>query len=250
MTLDDKKHRILTLYCAHDGYPHITSLKCCDRFCEVCRHRDYLILKARYLPLIHEAENLSFLTLTVKNPSILQPVFIKKLQRDINKFRCSSYVRRHIHGGISVIECGHPSDRRNWNLHVHCLVSAHYIDQKIISKEWLKATGDSYVVDIRRVGSDERALNYLFKYIHKAPNVLTDRGDYHLDMLKSIYNHAFKGLRHVNAWGTLRPVCFKGADDDPYRFKCPVCGHSDWISDYSLGLLGGWFQIKPHPRPS
>ena len=181
---------------------------------------------------------------------VLTNLFIKKLNNDIRRFRNSPYIKKHITGGLSVIECGHPSDSRGWNLHVHCIVRAVYIDQKIISREWKKATGDSYIVDIRRVGSSELSLNYLFKYLHKAPVVKSSRGSFWISILKWAYNKSFYKSRHVNSWGSLRPVVNDQEEENPYHLKCPACGQTNWISDYRLGLLGGWIKFRPRPGPT
>lgn len=56
--------------------------------------------------------------------------------------------------------------------HIHLILDACYIPQKLISSIWKEITGDSFIVDIRQVnGNDLRQVAaYITKYLTKASN--------------------------------------------------------------------------------
>lgn len=58
--------------------------------------------------------------------------------------------------------------------HIHLVYDGDYIPQELISALWLKITGDSFIVDIRKVrtnGPDRRLSRYLSKYLSSLSNI-------------------------------------------------------------------------------
>ena len=120
--------------------------------------------------------NLAFLTLTVKNGQDLNERFTHL----VNSFRKYQKRRRQAlscgrgfnelcktDGGVFSYEVTNKGN--GWHPHLHAIVSLDdYIDQDKLSQEWLDITGDSHIVDIRKVSGDpSQGFLEVFKYALK-----------------------------------------------------------------------------------
>ena len=75
--------------------------------------------------------------------------------------------------------------------------------------QWLQITGDSKIVDIRRIDASDDATRYVTKYLTKpADQTLIDRPDKLADVIKSL-----KGKRFVFAFGSLKSSLTKPSPD-------------------------------------
>ena len=91
------------------------------------------------------------------------------MHRRRNKTSVSEF--KKIHSAVFIYEF--PKSDHEWHPHIHCLVLLKgYIHQKNLSREWLKFTGDSSVVDIRKV--DEGVFAEVFKYALKFSDLSND----------------------------------------------------------------------------
>jgi len=71
-------------------------------------------------------------------------------------------------GGVFFTELTLNDRTKLWHPHLHVLFEGRYIPQKLAAKQWLKATGDSFIVDIRTVSTSKGAAFYVAKYASKA----------------------------------------------------------------------------------
>ena len=72
-------------------------------------------------------------------------------------------------------------------VHIHGIWNV-YVPVKLLSKMWLEITGDSYIVEVARIQSQNDAVKYLFKYLTK--NVQPENIDK--------YDNDFFGLDLIN----------------------------------------------------
>lgn len=101
-----------------------------------------------------------------------------------------------------------------WYCNLHAIVSGKYVPQKQLSTEWLGLTGDSYVVDIRKVKPEEKrfAVAYITKYLTKPlENMANQRPERVVEVMRSLYHRRL-----------LRAHGFKRAADDASRSKLTV----------------------------
>lgn len=118
-------------------------------------------------------------------------------RRHINNPRNPSVEWNKVQGSIKALEVTNKG--RGWHPHFHvmCLIDE-YIDQKKLSKEWQKYTGDSYIVDVRKLTNIEEGLYEVLKYITKFSELSPSQiADLHL---------VLGGKRLVDPQGLLRGV--------------------------------------------
>lgn len=218
---ESDSHRAITLYCANCGEKRVIPLRCGRRSCPVCRKGLYFRLLREYLERARSMRDPKLLTLTTVAREELASGIVRTLRQCFQRLLHRKYFRDRIRGGLYVIEL--KCTGRGWNVHIHALIDALYLDQAAISTAWRKITGDSYVVDIRRASSPRGGLKYILKYLFKAPS---------LNGQEDTYDEVLKGARLVQAFGA-----FYRAKVDKPLLVCPRCRQSGWISEFEAKRL-------------
>jgi len=206
-TVDD-----LRLVKAHTCKQHL--------LCSFCAMRRSGKFVAKNLPKVEQVFNENraripaLVTFTVKNGPNLQERFmhLKRAHRRLNRRRLDAKAGKtktewlKVAGGITSYEFT-KKDEGDWHPHIHALVMLDdFIDQKALSDEWLDITGDSFIVDIRRIRGNPNAggLDIASALLEVCKYALK----YH-DMTLADTWHAYQTLRTrrlVDSFGSLRGV--------------------------------------------
>jgi len=206
-TVDD-----LRLVKAHTCKQHL--------LCAFCAMRRSGKFVAKNLPKVEQVFNENraripaLVTFTVKNGPNLQERFmhLKRAHRRLNQRRRDHLKGRgktewsKVAGGITSYEFT-KKDEGDWHPHIHALVMLDdFIDQKALSDEWLDITGDSFIVDIRRIRGNPNAggLDIASALLEVCKYALK----FH-DMTLADTWHAYQTLRTrrlVDSFGSLRGV--------------------------------------------
>ena len=189
--------------------------------CPFCAMRRSGKFVAKNLPKVQQVINENraripaMVTLTVKNGPCLRERFnhLRAAHRRLNRRRLDHLNKGQkftewakVAGGITSYEFT-KKDEGDWHPHIHALVMLDdFIDQKALSAEWEDITGDSFIVDVRRIKGKPNAggldiasgLLEVCKYALK----------FH-DMTLPDTWHAYQTLRTrrlVDSFGVLRGV--------------------------------------------
>ena len=186
-------------------------------FCAMRRSGKFVALNLPKLQTIineNPSKIPAMITLTVKNGESLPERFthlknahkrLTQRRRDSLKGKSSSEWA-NLAGGITSYEFT-KADDGGWHPHIHCMALLNdYIDQKALSEEWHEITGDSFIVDVRKVrpGIDTGALDIVSALLEVCKYALK----FH-DMTLPDTWHAYEVLRRrrlVNSFGILRGV--------------------------------------------
>lgn len=227
MHFDIKNHEFLTSYCADCAFPRRIRLSCGDRTCPVCSEARFGALLEGYYDFLKTKKVLRFITLTLKDCSLSEEK-IDYLRRCFIRLRRMRYYKAKLIGGVYGIEAKKRIGR-NWYIHMHILAEGTYIEQRRLSRDWFRITGNAFRVDIRRFKNGIAGLKYITKYMTKPPSV---------GRSKNLYNSVMHKARLVQTFGTWYKVKSR-----PRPCVCPVCGCKDWISEYKLN----WYSINSYP---
>jgi hypothetical protein len=116
------------------------------------------------------------------------------------------------------------SDRDGlWHVHMHFLCECSFWDQREISAEWHAVTGDSSIVDVRRVDNVEHACFYVTKYVTKPADSSIFLDNDRLDE----FTVTIKGVRLACPFGTWKTLKLNE------KLQCDV----KWISVCSVDKL-------------
>lgn len=144
----------------------ITADHCHDRWCLPCgRSRGRVI--ARNLSAWLGHKQLRFITLTLRHRDEPLADSLDRLYKSFSKLRRCKDWQAAVDGGAAFLEIKHGLDNRTWHPHLHIIAEGRYFQHAKLKAAWYRATGDSYVVDIRPVRSAEHLLHYVTKYVSK-----------------------------------------------------------------------------------
>lgn len=209
-----------TLVCENCGFEHIVQYNCKLRFCSRCAAAKMNALMGKYLPYVKtlEADRLRFVTLTIKNVAELREG-VDRIRDCFTKLRHRKYYKGKLEGGLYSLQA-EPDDDGKWNVHLHCIFYGEYLPQGRLSDDWLDITGDSFIVDISRVGRPSDALQYVVRYVTRGIKADDDQwtGKALVEFVM-----ALSDVRLVQAFG-----CFLGKVAEREPFSCPDCGESLW----------------------
>ncbi len=147
----------------------ITCARCHDRFCLPCANEKARVAAARLHAKIQGTPH-RFLTLTLHTDTDSLADSLSRLLKSFRKLRQRAFWKRHVKGGIAIVEVTYNHDRKRWHPHLHVVVAGRYMAKADIGKEWYAVTGDSWIVDIRLIRDDNTASKYLAKYATKGYN--------------------------------------------------------------------------------
>jgi hypothetical protein len=134
---------------------------------------------------------------------------------------CWSTLRRRkdikplFEGGVCVLETKVSDKDGLWHVHLHIIAEGLFVEQRALSTAWHEVTGDSSVVDVRRVEGDGKAVAYLCKYVSKP----VDASLYATPAKLDEYIVAITGRKTLSTFGTWRGVKLKARPKDDTVWK-------------------------------
>lgn len=138
------------------------------------------------------------MTLTLKHGEQGLKQMITRLRECFSALRRRPWFKHLVRGGVATLEVKLSRSNR-WHPHLHVMLDAEFLPQRELSKLWLEVTGDSSIVDVRRIPGGQAA-SYVTKYVSKPAtgDVINDQ-DRFMEMIAALH-----GARLFNAFGSLR----------------------------------------------
>lgn len=204
------------------GHYRLTADYCHDRFCQPCAtERSHRIthnlckhVGKRYL---------RFITLTLRTGTEPLTESLDCLFASFTKVRRSKVWTTCIDGGVAFLEVKWNPDSQRWHPHLHCLVVGRYVPHPLLKAAWLKATGDSFVVDIRPARDNAIVGSYVTKYASKPLN----QSFVAIPARLAEAIAALHGRKLCMTFGTFRDV--RLLDSDDVGDWKPVCRLADLL---------------------
>jgi hypothetical protein len=198
---------------------------CHSRHCEPCmRSKANKIAQNLAQRLAGRPKNtFRFITLTLKHSQAPLRQQITRLYRSFRTLKAQKLWKRSQQGGAVMLECKWTGT--HWHPHLHIISEGSYMRKDDLSDLWLKATGDSMIVDIRVLTDTRDASHYVSKYITKGTSAATWAND---DAAQE-WVLASKGVRICNTFGTWRGFRLLAAPTDVTDWV-PVCTLNDLIA--------------------
>lgn len=192
--------------------------RCHHRFCPACSMEKSRLMSHALLKKIGE-ERVRFLTLTLKHRDEPLGRTTDRILRSFKELRRSKLWKRNVTSGIAFIEVKRST---GWHVHLHILITGHYLPFKDLREKWLEITGDSFIIDIRNVTRKGEIVNYVTKYVSKP----LDRSVVlHAQSLREAIRE-LKGRRLVLTFGDWRGWRITDSDNE-----------TEWIDVDSLASI-------------
>lgn len=235
--------------CINDeGRAVLSEMRCRSRICPICLRRRVKSITARTTAAVKRMDSPRFLTLTVAHSD--QPLRdqLIRLRRCFANLRRSEAWKKHVRGGTYTVEVTFNRKAHQWHPHLHCIVDGTYFPHQVLSAAWLQATGDSKIVDIRKVPSASAIAKYIAGYVAKSSDLAKIPDDRVIEWVCET-----RGLRFLQQFGTLHGVDL-AADDEPQPqpAKLTPIGPVNWLvraseqGDGEATMLLGWIMSTRH----
>lgn len=198
---------------------------CNDRLCTPCANQRSEILRNSLMQLIGDKPT-SFITLTLCGKNEPLGELVDRLYKSFRALRLHPLWAENVIGGAAFLEIKHNAKSNRWHPHLHIIANAKFIDQGLLSTAWRSITGDSYIVDIRRVKNAAVTGHYVTKYASKPLNTSFCHDNALLDEAIK----ALKGRRLCLTFGEWYGTPLTDAEDDEleladgsnYHNFCPL----------------------------
>ena len=141
----------------------LAAQKCKDRFCEACGREEASVIAGN---IINHCKSSLFITLTLRHSETPLKDQLKRLYSSFTKLRRRD-IFKPIKGGAAFCELKLSEKTGLWHPHLHVIADGAYVEAKALSAAWYAVTGDSYIVDIRRIKDEAHASKYVAKYVTK-----------------------------------------------------------------------------------
>lgn len=210
------------------GLLTVFSKKCHLRWCPICaQQKGQLVAKSLYEAL-KKQHGLRFLTLTLKSTIQPLPDQIAELYESFKKLRRSTAWSKHVKGGLWFFQVTFDAKTLLYHPHIHCILTGSYYPQPLLKTQWKAITGDSFVVDIRKITSQKAVYDDVSRYVSRPVQLSAVPESEWLD----VYD-AFYGRRLCGSFGSLRKVDLSGKPSY-------VEGQFTRVADYAIcsNLLG------------
>lgn len=178
-----------------------------------------------------------FVTLTLRHSASPLRNQVARLHRCFRRLR-SRPVWSSVRGGMVVLEVKWSSQHRRWHPHLHVVVEGGWIDAAELSRQWLRVTGDSSIVDVRSLRRGRDVAGYLAKYVSKGIN-----HDCWIDVDASQeWITATRGLRVASTIGSwrgwrLNAVSQEANDWEPVGWLTRIIVEAERGAAWAVGVL-------------
>ena len=158
-----------TLYQDNDtGRLIVSQTRCKSRVCPRCATFRAHQVQGRIRKLVQHLDDPRFLTLTLVSSNAPLRSQVESLKQAFVRFRRSREYKKHVTGGVAIMEITYNAKACQWHPHLHCIIDGTYWAQRKISAVWQRSSNGSRVVDIRRIASRSALVHYVTKYVSKS----------------------------------------------------------------------------------
>lgn len=212
--------------------PHrykIATNRCKHRFCPACQAERGRLIAARMTDLLPR-KRLRFITLTIRTDHQPLAVHLDHLYTSFRRLRQTKAWRKHVSGSLWVVEITWRHERERWHPHLHVVAAGVYWPQNSLRIAWGKATGDSYICDIRPVRSSAHISHYLTKYLTKSlAGSVWHQPDRLCEAIVAL--HGRKLIGTTGSWAKLKLL---SPPEDDLTWK-PICPASSLLREALRG---------------
>lgn len=171
--------------------------RCRNRWCEACQGERRNVI-VRNLSIAAKGRDLRFMSLTLKHRDAPLGEQVDRLYASFKRLRARAFMKRGCKGGVFFFELKRSEKTKHWHPHLHVIFEGTYIDQALLSDTWKEITGDSYIVDIRKLRGVGEVCGYAAKYASKA----IDKSIWREPELFRTVIAELKGRRLLSTFGT------------------------------------------------
>ena len=197
--------------------------RCRHRWCEACQ-RDRRRVVVANLKLVAADRELRLLTLTLAARAEPLTDQLARIYESFRLLRRRREIADRLAGGVYFLEVTFNERTERWHPHLHVLFEGRFLPHDLVKNAWLDITGDSYIVDVRRLNGPDGAASYVAKYATKAVGASVWTNPRRLDeAIAAIAAH-----RTFQTFGSWRDMALSKPPTDDTEWE-PLCPLADLI---------------------
>lgn len=182
---------------------------CKSRWCLPCQQARAARLRRSVAAQLEHWSKVRFITLTLRHSATPLKDQLDRLWSSYKELRRREIWTTSIEGAAAFFEVKIGKNTGLWHVHLHIIAVGGWIEQKALSKEWHKITGDSFIVDVSLARSKQGVTSYVVAYASKSLDSTVFGTPERLD--EAII--ALRGRRMCNGSGSLRSMSDKAVAD-------------------------------------
>jgi hypothetical protein len=191
---------------------------CHSRHCEPCMRAKSSLITTNLRKIMGKDTKPvhRFITLTLRNTDAPLKQEIKRLYAAYKQLRARPEWKSSQKGGAATLEVKYNNATKKWHPHLHIISEGDYLSTYWLSQTWRDITGDSHVVDVRKISADKDVAYYVGKYVTKGTNAeVWETPEVAAEWVKAI-----KGVRMCATFGTWRGYkLLERPKDEPGAWK-------------------------------
>lgn len=192
------------------GQVFIESNSCGLRWCPMCAARVRKTTAANAGDWIKHISDPKFLTLTLKHTDAPLSQQVTQLYRSFALLRKRKQLKDLFQGGIWFFQIKFNDEHQQFHPHLHVLLDGKRRERTLISKLWLDITGDSCVIDIRRIWDVDKAAAEVARYAATPCSLTRLTLAWSIDVVKEL-----EGRKLCGTFGTARTVHLRQQIEHP-----------------------------------
>lgn len=178
------------------GQVRVLSSACKLRWCWTCAQAKRTYLSHEIAAWIRRTRFHRFMTLTLKHSDDPLDSQIDFLYKSFQKLRKSKFFKKHIKHGIWFFQIKRSKKTKEWHPHLHCIIQTRWVPYNELRNTWLKVTGTSKVIDIRKIKDPDGCANEVARYASAPANLETTNPNDYLEIWQALH-----GRRICGTWG-------------------------------------------------
>ena len=218
---------------------------CRLRWCPVCAQARFGAIRHSVTEWLKGVRNPKLFTVTMRHDSTPLQEQVDRLYKCFRDLRQHKGLKSRIRGGVWFFQLKRGKSDGRWHPHLHILLDADYIPKRDLSLEWFLTTGNSFIIDIRKVEDPEKVSEYVSRYCARPANL----SEFKPDDQDEIYS-VFKGRRLCGNFGTghncrLRPEKPADAADWLKLVSWKVCVENRVLCPVFQRVIRAWSKDEP-----
>ena len=191
----------------------ITANHCHNRWCIICQKPRFFTVSERIEEWLKTTARPTFITLTLKHSAAPLLFQLKSLTGAFRNFRFHKQIRAALSGGVWFLQITYNAARKEWHPHLHIAADCKYIAKRDLSEAWKKASGGSYIVDIKAIRDTSEVAKYVARYVSRPARLQDLTIEQGCEMVSSL-----QGKRTFGAFGSAKGINFRPPELDK-RFR-------------------------------
>lgn len=196
-------------YTRSDGSIRVRPGYCRSRVCPLCSKQRQYTAGERAAACTSRMDAPRFITLTLREDGRPLRERLDRLATAWRRLRQQECWKRAVRGGIYGVQVTRGTGGDGWHVHMHVVADGTYFHHSELRAAWEKATGDSHIIDVRKVPSRKDVATYIARYVAHTDAVST----WSAAAIRE-YVEAFHGRRVLHTFGTMHGVKVDELEDD------------------------------------